>query len=288
MYSDNHKHLIRLESTQLQGLQQAITEQKPLLAALLVAKQFCPQLSVTHYLAQVQTLVEQSHQGLQSWMSAEQKFRHLHQQFYRALAFSGDESDHFASKYCLLDQVLDYRTGIPVSLSVVFCHIAAKAGLAVSGVNFPGHFLLRFVKKDVEQVSFYDPLDGKCLSETHLLNLYQSMLGDAGEDGLPEEIMSQATTQEIVIRLLHNLKAAFMREKAYQQALLASELLVHFCPEDPYERRDRGLLLHQLDCPQVAMADYQYFIRHCPQDPAAQLLKLQIRHLHSHPPVVLH
>jgi regulator of sirC expression with transglutaminase-like and TPR domain len=69
---------------------------------------------------------------------------------------------------------------------------------------------------------------------------------------------------------------------------MAVELLVNLCPNDPYERRDRGFLLHQLDCTQVAIADYQYFIRKCPKDPATQLLQAQLQQLSEQVPDVFH
>jgi len=63
---------------------------------------------------------------------------------------------------------------------------------------------------------------------------------------------------------------------AFDQALKCVDLLIELRPEDPFERRDRGFLLHQLDCFKVAYDDYQYFVEQCPKDPAAQLLKMQL------------
>ena len=79
-----------------------------------------------------------------------------------------------------------------------------------------------------------------------------------------------------IVRLLHNLKVSYINEKCYSEALTAVELLVNLCPNDPYERRDRGFLLHPLDYTQV---DYQYFIHKCPKDPATQLLQAQLQQL---------
>ena len=105
---------------------------------------------------------------------------------------------------------------------------------------------------------------------------------------MPEEALQEASCDETIVRLLHNLKASYINEKRYSDALTAVELLVNLCPNDPYERRDRGFLLHRLDCTQVAIADYQYFIRKCPKDPVTQLLQAQLQHLCEQVPVVFH
>ncbi|WP_342807464.1 tetratricopeptide repeat protein [Alteromonas sp. M12] len=70
---------------------------------------------------------------------------------------------------------------------------------------------------------------------------------------MPSDTLNVASTEEILVRLLHNLKASYIREENYQMALRAVDLLIELCPDDPYERRDRGFLLHQLECPQVAI-----------------------------------
>mgnify|MGYP000197497386 CR=1 FL=1 len=76
--------------------------------------------------------------------------------------------------------------------------------------------------------------------------------------------------------LVGSLKNALIRELAFDKALKCVDVLLALRPDDPFERRDRGFLLHQLDCFKVAYDDYRYFVERCPKDPAAQLLKLQL------------
>lgn len=280
-------HQFEKEIIDVQLLRQAIAAKDTLTASLLVAGSFGESVSAEEYINRVTTLSERMSQLLDQDLEEEQRFRQLVGLFYTDLAFSGNEQDFFASKYSLLNEVIDYRTGIPVTLSILFCYIAEQHGFNVCGVNFPGHFIVRY-QASAERALFIDPLNGKFLSWQELESLYFSILGDLDEEEMPCEALDAADTEEIVVRLLNNLKAAFIREEKYQQALATVELLVALRPDDPYERRDRGYLLHQLECPQVAMADYQFFIQKCPQDPAAQLLKIQLRHLSGGTPLVLH
>ncbi|MFT6897448.1 MAG: regulator of sirC expression with transglutaminase-like and TPR domain [Paraglaciecola sp.] len=205
--------------------------------------------------------------------------------FYRQLAFSGDAQHDFSCKHSLIDSVMDYRTGMPVSLAIIFVAIAGKLGFDVQGVNFPGHFLLRYLGED-QRAKYLDPKSGNWLSESDLSYLYFSVLSEIDNETMPEEALYAASSEEILVHLLHNIKAAYIHERKYEQALMTVELLIDLCPNNPYERRDRGILLHELHCPQLAIADYQYFIRQCPKDPAATLLEMQVRNMEVNSPVM--
>ncbi|WP_260681667.1 SirB1 family protein [Aliiglaciecola sp. M165] len=271
-------------------LRQTIAQQNTLLASLLVAQHFEECLDINTELKKVSTLVQRAFlQVVQSEKHTEkERLDSFLKVFFTEFAFSGDENDYFNSKYSLVNQVLDYHTGIPVTLSIVFCAIAKELGFDASGVNFPGHFLVRVNFESSDPV-YIDPLNGKSMSWLELEHLYASIVGaDMEDDEMPLDVLEPASAEEVIVRLLHNLKASFIREQRYQKALYAVDLLIGLSPEDPYERRDRGFLLHQLECPQVAKADYQFFIKHCPQDPSAQLLKLQMRHWDSIGDLVFH
>ncbi|WP_343860868.1 SirB1 family protein [Aliiglaciecola litoralis] len=269
------------------ALHQAIVDQNTLLAGLLVTRQFTTATDVSSYLDMIDSLAEDVKASMDMQLDESLRFKQFSRFFYTQLAFSSNENDFFDSKYCLLDKVIDYRTGIPVTLAIVFSAIAQRLGFDVTGVNFPGHFLIRYCNADKRTI-FIDPLTGKILDWQELERLYLSIVGDSDDDEMPAGVLDCASTEEIVVRMLHNLKASFIREEKYQNALRAVDLLIGLSPNDPYERRDRGFLLHQLECPQVAKADYQFFIEHCPQDPSAQLLKLQMRHWDSMSRVILH
>nr|WP_268820410.1 tetratricopeptide repeat protein [Paraglaciecola sp. G1-23] len=214
-------------------------------------------------------------------------FRTFIRYFYVELAFSGDELGYFSSRYNLLNKVFEYRTGIPITLSIIFQQLAKQVGFDVCGVNFPGHFLLKC--RFEEQATIYlDPLNGNILQRQDLERMYFSILTEIEDETMPEEALNEASCSETVISLLHNLKASYIKQKCYSKALDAVQLLVELCPNDPYERRDRGFLLYQLDCTQVAMTDYQYFIRQCPDDPSSQLLQAQLQQLAEQAPEILH
>ncbi len=270
-------------------LKQAIAENDILSAGLWLAHTFTSgeKFDVAHYQSVLSGWVRQAKVTANIDEPDEAAFGRFITFFYVDLAFSGDEKNYFSCKYSLLNQVIDYRTGIPVSLAIVFQSLAKQLGFDVQGVNFPGHYIMRY-QVTPERSLYIDPLNGKFLSPWDLEQLYFNILREIDDEKMPQEALVPAECDESVMRLLHNLKASYINEKEFSKALLAVELLVALRPDDPYERRDRGFLLHQLDCTQVAIADYEYFIRRCPKDPANQLLEAQIRQLNDHPAVVLH
>ncbi|WP_299078109.1 tetratricopeptide repeat protein [uncultured Paraglaciecola sp.] len=272
----------------MKELKQAIEKQDHLMASLQLAKVFQPDTcQPDNYQHIVELWVERARKFVGSTEYTARSFNRFIQFFYVELAFSGDEKNYFSCQYSLLDHVLDYRTGIPVSLAIVFQSIGKRLGFDVCGVNFPGHFLLKCRFQNHPDI-YVDPLNGKLLSRQDLESMYFAILKEMEDEKMPEEALHEASCAETIVRLLHNLKASYINEKCYSEALIAVELLVNLCPNDPYERRDRGFLLHQLDCTQVAIADYQYFIRKCPKDPATQLLQAQLQQLSEQASAVFH
>jgi len=273
---------------QVKELKQAIAKRDYLMASLHLASMFQPDsCQPDNYQRKVELWIEQAKVFIGSTDTNPENFKRFIQFFYVDLAFSGDEINYFSCQYSLLDHVLDYRTGIPVSLAIVFQSMGKTLGFEVCGVNFPGHFLIKCRFSHYPDI-YLDPLNGKQLSRQDLESLYFSILHEIEDEKMPEEALHEASCDETIVRLLHNLKASYINEKCYSEALTAVELLVNLCPNDPYERRDRGFLLHQLDCTQVAIADYQYFIRKCPKDPATILLQAQLQQLSEQIPDVFH
>ncbi|MDF2179393.1 tetratricopeptide repeat protein [Aliiglaciecola sp. CAU 1673] len=265
-------------------LTQAIQEEQSLLGALLVAKAFNPALDIEKYLAQVAQWQQFCFSRINTDDNERTKLLQLVHLFYRELAFGVDEYAPLSSRHGLIDMVMDHHTGSPVTLAILFCNIGRSLGLNLREVILPGYCLIR-CELGGARLMFFDALDGRQLSWRQLEQLYQQHSDEDSDMSLKD--VAPAGCKALMIRLLNNLKAACFDEQRYQQALVATDLLVQLCPDDPYERRDRGFLYQQLDCHGVALADYRFFIRHCPKDPAAQLLKMQLWRYQTEP-VVLH
>lgn len=253
-----------------------ILKQKDLVTALLYVANYCNEVDeVEASYQRVQGLIHQASRYLGTGKPDMLSFKSLLTWYYRELAFSGTKEQFFKPQFSLVNCVVETRTGIPAMLAVLFCHIAQRLGFDVGCVGFPGQFLIRW-QAEASRAYFVEPSSGKFLEYADLLTIY--LRGQTRQDAhdIPLELFEVSDEDVTLIRILHNLKAAYINEKQYADALHVCDLIVGMIPHDPYARRDRALLLDQLDCKHTAMSDYQYFVEHCPNDPMIGLVESQL------------
>lgn len=187
---------------------------------------------------------------------------------YEELGFSGNRDRYEDPRNSFLNEVLDRRTGIPISLAVVYLELARRAGLHVEGINFPGHFLVRAVNDQAAGDLIVDPFHGGALlSETDCRRLLQQYFGD--EAAYDRGLLATATRQEIVTRMLVNLKRLYVRMRSFPQARMASDLLLAVDPSAVAELRDRGLVSYQMEDFAAALRDLEAYLRLMPRHAAA-------------------
>ncbi len=204
--------------------------------------------------------------------------------FYHQWDFYGDQEAFFNSDNAFIDKVLESRKGIPLSLGALLLYFGSKLGFPLAPVMFPTQFLIRVQWED-EPVQYLNPFSGEYVSR-HTLQAW--LIGHEGPLAkLKDKDLKVADHATIIGRWLALLKNALLREERYLLALRCTDIALSFVPSDPHEIRDRGFIYQQLECNQAALTDYQYFIEHCPDDPAAELLKSQVRML-SYARVTLH
>ena len=165
---------------------------------------------------------------------------------------------------------LNQRLMSPIVKAAIVCEIINACGFDSDLVFVPNKVMVRLCC-DEKYAIIFDAVTGESL-DWHELDLRLEEL-----DGDPSQHDFDAMNrQAILVEYLSLLKTNLIREKAFEKALLCVDLILSLNPDDPLERRDRGFLLHQLDCFKVAVDDYRYFVEKCPKDPAAQLLKVQL------------
>lgn len=234
--------------------------------------------------AQLDSLVDAAKAVIDLRADNESKINQLLILFYQQWHFGGADGIYALSDMLWLDKVLVSKRGTPVSLGSIFLYIAEKLDIAIAPAVFPTQLLLLAQKNDGSQW-FINPVNGDTLS-WHTLNLWLKGTVDPYSD-LDDDQLDVAENSVIIRKLFDTLKASLMEEKKMELALRVCETLLALDPEDPYEIRDRGLILAHLDCNHVALNDLNYFIEHCPEDPVSEMIKIQIYSL-DNLPVVLH
>jgi regulator of sirC expression with transglutaminase-like and TPR domain len=179
------------------------------------------------------------------------------------LGFAGNRTRYDDPRNSFLNQVLDRRTGIPISLALVYIEVGRRAGLGVDGVNFPGHFLLRAVRPvaiDEGAPLIVDPFHGGALlDERDCRRLLQRHLGD--EAAFSPTLLAAATKQQILARMILNLKRLYIAMRSFTYARIATDLLLAVDPSALSELRDRGLLHYHLHDFSPALRDLQDYLR---------------------------
>ena len=187
--------------------------------------------------------------------------------------FLENEQDFWPSSAFKFESAVANRFIEPVLKSAILRHIISACGFDTDIVFVPEKLMVRIVCDDLYAIIF-DPVSGESLNGYEL----DQKLEEVNDDPY-HQTLNTLSQQELVIRYLTALKSALIREQAFDQALKCVDIILAMRPDDPIERRDRGFLLHQLDCFKVAYDDYRYFVEQCPKDPAAQLLKLQLENI---------
>jgi regulator of sirC expression with transglutaminase-like and TPR domain len=240
-------------------------------AALAIAKVEYPSLETEPYLALLDRMGEEASSRMgASDAPFEDAVRAFNEYFYDEQGFSGNRDRYDDPRNSFLNEVLDRRTGIPISLAVVYLEVARRAGLRVTGVNFPGHFLLRAPVASVtttDDVLIVDPFHkGAFLSEIDCRELLRQHVGEAA--AFDRSLLEPATRHQIVVRMLVNLKRLYVRMRSFPQARFISGLLLSVDPSAIAELRDRGLLAYHLQDFAGALRDLEAYLRLLPRQSA--------------------
>jgi regulator of sirC expression with transglutaminase-like and TPR domain len=227
--------------------------------ALMIAQLECPSLDPAPYLEQLDAMGAAARERLaasgclQDTRTSDTAVDVLNAYLFDEEGFSGNRERYDDPGNSFLSEVLERRTGIPITLAVVYMEVARRAGIHIDGVNFPGHFLMRFAPL------ILDPFHrGARLSEHDCRRLLQRHVGD--DAAFDPALLAPATKTQMLTRMLLNLKRVYVRLHSFPQARNATELLLAVDPPALAELRDRGLLAYHMNDFAAALRDLQQYL----------------------------
>ena len=239
-------------------------------AALAIARVEYPTLDVAGYLDTIDRMGEAAALRVaRSGTRGQDAIKTLNEYLYDDQRFTGNRERYDDPRNSFLNEVIDRRTGIPISLAVVYLEVARRAGVLVDGINFPGHFLLRAAdeephRRDDRDVLIVDPFHGGAvLSEIDCREMLRQHVGE--EAAFDRHLLEPATRHEIVVRMLVNLKRLYVRMRSFPQARFVADLLLTVDPSAVSELRDRGLLAYHLQDFSAALRDLETYLRLLPR-----------------------
>ena len=229
--------------------------------ALVIASEEYPGLDIQRYLARIDELALTLRRRLRPDISPPETIIALNRYLFEELRFSGNDSDYYDPRNSYLNEVLDRRLGIPITLSVLYVEIGRRLRLALRGVSFPGHFLVKCPLRDGAVV--LDPYaHGASLGLDDLRQRLRALRGgvdDASEADV-RQMLSPASKKEILARMLRNLKVIYLQKEQRERALSACSRIIVLDPAAALEYRDRAEIYSGLECFRAALGDYRQYL----------------------------
>ena len=249
-------------------------------AALWLAAENFPELSVDAYLAKLDRIADGILPSIQGIGLVEQQVNVLNREFFGTYGFHGARNDYYDPRNSFLNEVLDRKTGIPISLSVIYVEVARRLGLAADGMNFPGHFLARVGEDPI----IVDAFEGRIATARECKTRLVAAFGPKAE--FTPELLAPAGNKSILLRMLSNLKSIYTSQRAYEAALACCDRCLLLAPEAPLELRDRGLMYRALDCPRPALMDLERYLELDPEGEGTQAVRELVGQLHQQLPAI--
>lgn len=212
-------------------------------AALLVAQEEYPQLPVALYLSRLDQLAEEVRGGLGEETAPLLVLQELVDTLFRRHGFRGNREAYYDPRNSFLNDVLDRRTGIPLTLGIVMLEVGWRLDLPMEGVSFPHHFLVRFRGEGTNLL--LDPFRaGEIRFQDDAQELLDRVYG--GMVRMQPGFLKAATRRDMLVRLLTNLKGVYINARDQRRALGVVERILLLRPDAHPERRTLGLLLARL------------------------------------------
>jgi len=239
-------------------------------ACLLVAAEEYRALDVAAEVARVDALGREALRRVEPLSNLFARIDALRSLFFEDLGFRGSADQHDDPRNSYLNEVLNRRLGLPITLSILYVEVAARAGIEARGVALPGHFVVRV--DDGMRTVFVDPFHGgNVITEDDCRDLTARTTGRASL--FRRELLEGANGPAILARLLHNLKRVHLAREDYPRAHAAVERILIVSPGEHRELRDRGFLHAHLGRTDAAVADLEAYLTLAPRAPDAEAVR---------------
>lgn len=244
-------------------------------ASLLIAREEYPDLDVGRYLSRLDAMAADISPRLKEGEGPRSRVAHLNRLLFEEMGFQGNREEYFDPRNSFLNDVLDRRIGIPISLSTVYLEVGRRIGCPLAGVAFPGHFLVRLGGVSGPPDILIDPFHrGRLMTEEDcralLLEMYKGQLE------YRPEFLRRARNREILERMLNNLKGIYQQRREFHMALKIQQLVLCLEPDRPDALRDRGLIHYRLALIAEAAADLDRYLSLAPDAPDAPQIRTRL------------
>jgi regulator of sirC expression with transglutaminase-like and TPR domain len=255
-------------------------------ACLMIARDAYPEVDVANYLEEIERYGLRLRARLSQHGDAEKKLIALNEFLFGELGFEGNVDAFYDPRNSYLNEVIDRRIGIPISLAILYVEVGRRIGLPLEGVSFPGHFLVRLRLRDALLV--LDPFAGGAPQSEDQLRVRLARVvppaatGGIAVEELPlEQFLEPASHRQILARVLRNLKGIYLAADEPARLLEVLDRILVVTPDAHAELRDRGLVYQRLECWQPALQDLMAYVERAADAADAAAIRIQLAALRA-------
>lgn len=251
-------HYERIQTELVKSLQGKEDDIDLVHAALLVAKLDNEELDIDPYRKEIERMSREIQAALPKDADGPAKLAALNMYLFAERGFHGSRGDYYNRSNSYLNEVLDDREGIPITLSVLYMELARRLGLKVAGIPLPGHFVVQFFpeKGEGKLIDVFE--GGKTLTRE---DAGKRIAEQTGEPLTPEE-MKSAGKKAIIVRMLHNLLGIAGRNRDAAETLHYLDAILAIDPDATHDRLMRAVLRYQTGQKKEALEDTDWFTHH--------------------------
>jgi len=253
-------------------------------ACLMIAQDAYPRLDLERYVGEIERMAVRLRARLPAACGTEESIVGLNEFLFDDLGYWGNAQEYYDPRNSYLNDVIDRRTGIPITLSVLYLEVGRRIGLPLEGVSFPGHFLVSLRLRGGTLV--LDPFAGGApQSEQALRERLQRVVPPGATDNVPvaelplEQFLEPAGKRQILARLLRNLKAIYRQADRPERMLEVLNRMLLVMPQASAELRDRGYVYQRLECWRPALQDLTAYLEREPDAPDSDEVRVKLTEL---------
>jgi regulator of sirC expression with transglutaminase-like and TPR domain len=246
------------------------------IAALQLARVEHPDLPIEAFLELLDSHANELGERVDGDITGDEFIDVMNDYLFEELGFHGNQQDYYNPANSCLNEVLTQRTGIPISLSVLYMEIGRRLDRPLYGIGLPGHFIVQY--NDGEYSSFIDPYHGgRQLTDVECYELAKEITGlDVADD---PTVLYPVTKRHIVIRMLNNLRAVYFTKQDHRKAIEVLNLLIEADPTSPDEYKQRGICRAHLKLFKAARLDLEMYLKLAPNAPDRKDVEEQVERI---------
>ena len=231
-------------------------------AALSIARTEYPYLDIEKYVQRVDALARRVGERIPEAGDAAQTIGAVNHVLFVEEGFRGNREDYYDPRNSFLNDVLERKLGIPISLAVVYMEVARRVGFPLFGVGMPGHFLLKHYDVEGRQVLIDCFEGGHILSDRDCQQRLDEIY--SGQLPLQPDFLLAVSRRQILTRILNNLKTVYLSTRNFKKALPLVDLVLVIYPRSPEDVKQRALLRYSLGLMRGAAEDLEQYLKMSP------------------------